>query len=149
MATQIICLDSNVFAYNTATQSVTMNDTGLFSYFEADANNEDPDFVMNGTINVVDQPDSVTATSTGDTTDIASTNIDTVGTLMVPTEDLATHLSDLENRGFYILSTHIFNDIRRGDPQTLIVSATSPSGSNSMDNVVSQLSQISSSLPYG
>ena len=44
---------------------------------------------------------------------------------MVPTEDLATYTSDLENRGFSILSTHNFNDIRGGDPQTLITWGTS------------------------
>lgn len=142
--------DSGVFAYNTATQPVTMNDTGSFSYSESDVNDEDPDFVMNGTINVVNQPDNGTTNTTiGDTIDLPNANIDTVGTLMVPTEDLDTHTSDLKNRGFSILSTYNFNDIRGVDPQTLIVWATSTSGSNSMNNIVSQLSQVSSSLPYG
>jgi hypothetical protein len=130
-------LDSGVFAYNTATQPVVMNDTGSFYYSESDVNNEDPGFVMNGTINVVDQPSGSTL----------GTNQNTVGTLMVPTEDLATYTSDLENSGFSILSTHNFNDIRGGDPQTLMVWATS-SGTNSIENIVSQLQDITSTLPY-
>ena len=34
-----------------------MNDTGTFSYYETDVNEEDTDFVMNGTIDVIDQQD--------------------------------------------------------------------------------------------
>jgi plastocyanin len=47
--------DSDVFAYNTASQPLVMNNTGSFGYYQEDVNNEDTDYVMNGTINVVDQ----------------------------------------------------------------------------------------------
>jgi hypothetical protein len=76
--------------------------------------------------------------ATGNTGNISSANIDTVGTLMVPTEDVATYTSELENAGISVLSTHNFNDIRDGDPQTLLTWGTS-SGTNSLQNVVSQL----------
>jgi hypothetical protein len=125
-----------------------MNNTGTFGYFEADVNNEDTDYVMNGTINVVDQPENPnSSTSAGNTGNQSSANIDTVGILMVPTEDLATYTSDLENGGLSVLSTHNFNDIRGGDPQTLISWGTS-SGTNSIENVISQLEGITSTLPY-
>jgi hypothetical protein len=97
-----------------------MNDTGSFYYSESDVNNEDTDFEMNGTINVVDQPDGVSTSTTSDTAGLPGTSLDTVGTLMVPTADLATYTSDLEDRGFSVLSTHNFNDFRAGDQQTLI-----------------------------
>jgi hypothetical protein len=140
--------DSDTFAYNTATQPVVMNDTGSFYYSESDVNNEDPAFVMNGTINVVDQPGgSSTAASTSDTIGLPGINLDTIGTLMVPTEDLATHTSDLENRGFSVLSTHNFDDIRSEDQQTLIVWEAS-SGTNSLENIASHLSEITPTLPY-
>lgn len=100
-----------------ASQPVVMNNTGSFGYYQADVNNEDPDYVMNGTINVVDQPDN--PTSTVNTGNLSSANIDTVGTLMVPTEELSTHTSELESGSISVLSTHNFNDIRGGDPQTL------------------------------
>ena len=55
---------------------------------------------------------------------------DTVGILMVPTQDIQTYTTDLENRGFNIDSTHNFKDLRggqsgtgqsgTGDEQTLI-----------------------------
>lgn len=139
--------DSDVFAYNTASQPVVMNNTGSFDYYQADVNNEDTDFVMNGTINVVDKSDNPNVT-TGSSTDQPSANIDTVGTLMVPTGDLPTYTSDLEDGGFSILSTYNFNDIRAGDPQTLIIWGTSSAGTSSLENIVSQLEQITPTLPY-
>ena len=139
--------DSDDFAYNTASQPVVMNNTGSFDYYQADVNNEDTDFVMNGTINVVGKSDNPN-TTIGISTDQPNANINTVGTLMVPTGDLPTYTSDLENGGFSILSTYNFNDIRSGDPQTLIIWGTSSSGTNSLVNVVSQLAQITPTLPY-
>jgi plastocyanin len=140
--------DSNDFAYNTASQPVVMNNTGSFDYYQADVNNEDTDFVMNGTINVVDKPDNPNTTTGISTDQQPNANINTVGTLMVPTGDLPTYTSDLESGGFSILSTYNFNDIRSGDPQTLIIWGTSSSGTNSLENVVSQLEQITPTLPY-
>ena len=136
--------DSDVFAYNTASQPVVMNNTGSFGYYQADVNNEDTDYVMNGTINVVDQ----SATSPTITTGNTSANIDTVGTLMVPTEELTTHTSDLENGGLSVISTHNFNDIRSGDSQTLIIWGASSSGTNSLESIVSELEGITPTLPY-
>ena len=76
--------------------------------------NEDTDFVMNGTINVVGKSDNPN-TTIGISTDQPNANINTVGTLMVPTGDCPTYTSDLENGGFSILSTYNFNDIRSGE----------------------------------
>jgi hypothetical protein len=141
-----IIFNSDVFAFNTASQAVVMNDTGSFGYYEADVNNEDVDYIMNGTINVVDQSAAPSVT-TGNNTGRSTSDIDTVGTLMVPTEDLSIYASDLENGGISVLSTHNFNDIRAGDPQTLITWGTS-SGINSLESIVSQLEGITSTLPY-
>jgi len=131
-----IIFDSDDFAYNTALQPVVMNNTGSFDYYQADVNNEDTDFVMNGTINVVDKPANPNTTTGISTDQQPNANINTVGTLMVPTGDLPTYTSDLENGGFSILSTYNFNDIRSGDPQTLIIWGTSSSGTNSLENVL-------------
>jgi hypothetical protein len=84
-------------------------------------NNEDTDFVTNETINVVDKSDYPDITTSNITGQPSSANINTVGTLMVQTEDFPTYTSDLENGGFSILSTYDFNDIRAGDPKTLII----------------------------
>lgn len=147
--TSNVVFESGDFAYNTASKFITFNNTGTFGYFEEDVIEDDPIFVMNGTINVVDQLNSLT-TTTNDTTDGSAISIDTIGTLMVPTMDLPNHTSVLENRGFSILSTHNFKDLRggqqgTGDEQTLIVWGIS---NTDMSNIISQLSEITSDLPY-
>jgi hypothetical protein len=54
------------------------------------------------------------------------TKFDAVGILMVPTQDIQTHLADLKSRGLAVDSTHNFKDLRggqsgTGDEQTLVV----------------------------
>jgi hypothetical protein len=72
---------SGKFESNTA-RSFTFNDTGTYTYFEKDVNEDDPAFIMNGTITVVNKPESVTHSS--------SSGVDTIGLLMVPTQDIQT-----------------------------------------------------------
>jgi plastocyanin len=132
------------FTFNTASKPITFNDTGSFNYFETDVNNNDPSFVMNGTINAVDQVNPLSnSNATG-------ANPDTVGTYMVPSKDLDQHISTLTSKGFTIDSTHTFEDLRGGQKgtgpeQTLIVWTTS--GMN-LDQVISALEEITPSLPY-
>jgi hypothetical protein len=40
------------FAYNAAPSPITFNDIGTVNHFETDVNNDDPDFVMNGSCHV-------------------------------------------------------------------------------------------------
>src|SRR5215211_1860026 len=48
----------------------------------------------------------------------ANSNIDTVGTYMVPTQDVDTCISELTDRGLVINSMHNFKDLR-GDKRGL------------------------------
>jgi len=147
---QNIISESNDFAFNEASTPIVLNDTGTFNYYETDVNDEDTDFVMNGTI-IVDQQDlnANTITNTPAASNSNSTrtlgNGDTAGVLMVPTEDTDTYVQDLESKGFAIDSTHNFNDIRAGDQQTLLVWTTSGIG---LDQVFSVLQEITPELPY-
>jgi len=52
-----IISESGDFAFNEASNPIVLNDTGTFNYYETDVNEEDTDFVMNGTIDVIDQQD--------------------------------------------------------------------------------------------
>ena len=75
---------------------------------------------------------------------------DTVGILMVPTQDIQTYTTDLENRGFNIDSTHNFKDLRggqsgTGDEQTLILWTTS---GIDLSSIGLSLQEFSSELPY-
>lgn len=127
-----------------------LNDTGTFNYYETDVNNEDQNYVMNGTITVVDQQDpnanlpNMSITSSSNTTGTLGKD-DTVGTLMVPTEDLDMYVQDLTSKGFTTDSTYNFNDIRAGDEQTLLVWTSS--GKNPIE-VISALQEITPQLPY-
>jgi hypothetical protein len=88
-----------------------------------------------------------TSTSFNDTC-VYTWNTDTVGVLMVPSQDIQTYTSDLHNRGFTIDITYNFKDLRggqsgTGDEQTLIVWTTS-----GMGDIVRNLQEFTLELPY-
>jgi plastocyanin len=136
--------ESGGFEYNTAVTSLAFNNTGTYTFFEKDVNEDDPAFIMNGTITVINQPELSSSSSS------ASGTFDTVGVLMVPSPDLQLYTSDLTSRGFGIDSTHNFKDLRggqsgTGDEQTLIVWTTS---GMDLSDTVANLQELSSELPY-
>jgi hypothetical protein len=105
-------------------------------------NNEDQDYVMNGTIDVVSQqdPNANNISNTG-----VRGNADTAGVLMVPAEDLDTYVQDLKSNGFAVDSAQDFSDIRAGDQQALLVWTTS---GIDLGQVISTLQRITPNLPY-
>lgn len=114
------------------------------TYFEKDVNEDDPGFVMNGTITVINQPESLTSSSA------SAPAVDTVGVLMVPSQYIQRYPSELNDRGFAINSTHNFKDLRggqsgTGDEQTLIVWTTS---GRSLPDIVTNLQEFALELPY-
>lgn len=137
-----ILFDTGTFAYNEPSKPVVLNDTGTLDYGEADVNQDDPDYVMNGTINVVAQqgPSVKNITNTS-----VLGNADTAGVLMVPAADLDTYVQDLKDNGFAVDSTQDFSDIRAGDRQVLLVWTTS---GIDLGQVVSTLQRITPNLPY-
>jgi plastocyanin len=134
--------DSSTFAYDEPSEPIVLNDTGTFNYYQTDVNNEDEDYVMNGTITVVDQQslDGNNNLNSG-----VQGNADTAGVLMVPASDVDTYTQELKNNGFAVDSTQNFNDIRAGDEQVLLVWTTS---GIDLDNVISTLQRITQTLPY-
>lgn len=150
-----VLFDSGNFAFNGASRPVVFNDTGSFNYYEANVNEEDLDFVMNGTITVVAQQQGLNAPSTITTTTPAANssvnsisildNADTAGVLMVPTMDTEKYIQDLRTKGFAIDGTHNFEDIRAGDQQTLLVWTTS---GIDLNQVISALQELTPQLPY-
>jgi plastocyanin len=124
-------------------RNYTFNDVGEFSY--ADTVEYDNGYIMRGNISVTDDR--------GSAGDLPQTTQDseTVGILMVPTQDISQYTSDLQNRGFLVDSVHNFQDLRggqsgTGDEQTLIV-WRAPTNTQ-ITSVLSQLSELSSQLPY-
>jgi plastocyanin len=143
--------DSGTFAYDESSKPIVLNDTGTFSYYETDVNNEDQDYVMNGTIDVVSQqgPNANGMASGPASNSVNPTSVkgtaDTAGVLMVPASDVDTYVQDLKSSGFSVDSTQDFSDIRAGDQQALLVWTTSGIG---LDEVVSTLQRITQGLPY-
>ena len=158
------------FLFNTATQPFAFNKTGSFDYFEKNVNNQDPKFVMDGTITVVNQPSplsdvnnskqlsnnntntnaTIANTTSSSATTTTGKNIDTVGTFMVPAKDLDKHKSELEKAGILVDSTFSYKDARGGQKgtgkeQALVVWK---SAGMDLDKVQSVLKKITPTLPY-
>ena len=125
-----------------ASQPFTFTNTGVYNY-EAEG---DPGVTMTGSVTVDNIQSSVTSTSTNAST----SNIDTVGVLMVPTQDIDEYISQITSAGITVDSTHDFQDLRggqegTGDVQTLIVWTT---GGKDLNETLSSLSELSVNLPY-
>jgi hypothetical protein len=118
-------------------RNYTFNDVGDFSY--ADTIEYENGFIMRGNISVTDDNTSSQQRTTGGSPQ-------TIGLLMVPTEDLAQHTQDLQSRGFMIESTHNFPDLREGDEQSLIVWEI-PENLD-ISTLVADLAEVSQQLPY-
>ncbi len=132
-----------------ASQAFTFSKTGVYNY-EAEG---DPGVTMTGTITVdnIQSPATFSSSSGSTTTNSnSSNNIDTVGILMVPTQDIDEYLSQLTSAGITVDNTFDFKDLRggqkgTGDTQTLIVWTTS---GKDLGESLSSLSELSADLPY-
>jgi plastocyanin len=122
----------------------TFSQVGEFNY--ADTIDYEEGFRMTGKITVIDQETMDLTSNAGNGTS------DTVGTLMVPSEDSQAITQGLRTAGFDIDSTANFQDLRSagsddgGDQQTLLVWTTN---GKETSEIISTLQQISQELPYG
>jgi len=123
-------------------RNYTFNEIGDFSY--ADTVEYENGFIMRGNISVTNDNDN-TSSQQGTT---GATPPQTVGLVMVPTEDLVQNTQDLQSRGFVIDSTHNFPDLRGGDEQTLIVWKAPESSSSNTPAIIADLAEVSQQLPY-
>jgi len=130
-----------------ASPPFTFSNTGVFNY-EAEG---DPGVTMTGSVTVDNiRSPVVSSSSSSSTTTSNSSNIDTVGILMVPTQDIDDYISQITGAGVTVDNTYDFKDLRggqegTGDTQTLIVWTT---GGKDLGETLSFLSGLSSELPY-
>ncbi|HET6588995.1 MAG TPA: hypothetical protein VFG45_02405 [Candidatus Nitrosocosmicus sp.] len=128
-------------------QSFTFSNPGKFDY-EAEG---DPGVTMTGTITVKNMESLVTSSDFSATlTKSNSSNIDTVGVLMVPTQDIDSYIQQITSAGITVDNTYDFKDLRggqkgTGDTQTLIVWTTA---NKDLTETLSSLSDLSADLPY-
>jgi plastocyanin len=123
-----------------ASRPFMFNNTGDFDYTDTVEYKEG--FVMTGNIIVNGQG------SGGQV--ISSSSFDTVGALMVPSMMIQEVTDEMRNVGFAIDSMHNFKDLRggqsdTGDEQVLVIWTSAGKG---LEDVTSQLGEISEGLPY-
>jgi len=109
----------------------------------------DPGVTMTGSVTVGNIQSSVTPSSAS-TSNSNSSGIDTVGILMVPTQNIDDYIQQITSAGITVDNTYDFKDLRggqegTGDIQTLIVWTT---GGKDLIQTLSFLSGLSSDLPY-
>lgn len=126
-------------------QSFTFSNPGEFNY-EAQG---DPGVTMTGSITVGNIDSAVTPTSSSSASSNSS-NFDTVGVLMVPTQDIDRYIQQITSAGITVDNTYDFKDLRggqkgTGDTQTLIVWTTT---GKDLGQTLSSLSELSKDLPY-
>ncbi|MGB8160011.1 MAG: hypothetical protein WCE93_07685 [Nitrososphaeraceae archaeon] len=134
------------FPFNEASKPLTLNNTDAYSYFEKGANKAVPDFVMNGTISVINSPSELRSPQNA----ASQTQIGTVGAYMVPATLLDKYTSEFAKRGMTVDSHFTYKDLRGGQkgtgPQQTLITWTTPE--TNLDKVISALKEITPTLPY-
>ena len=124
--------------FNTATEPLLLNHSGKYTYFEKNANKEDPKFVMEGSI-------TVNPNISGK---VSESPFDTMLVLMVPTNDIKEHMMTLADNKVDVIDIYSFKDLREtgggGANQTLLVLGTN----DPLDESISVLKKITPTLPY-
>jgi hypothetical protein len=153
--TKNIVLNTGRFDNFNASKPFTFNNIGTFAYSGPSYDRAVPNYKINGSITVINQPlaTSFNTTNTGTSSGgVRNDSIDTIAAIMVPSKLLNKTLSDLKNQGFTIDNQQSFASIRGGGSaaggdkqQVLLVLASS--GKN-LNQVTSALAQVASTLPY-
>jgi plastocyanin len=137
-----VLFTTGVIPDSQVSKTYTFNTPGTYNY-EAMG---DDGVIMRGTVTVKSIQSPVTTAAASP----AGGAIDTVGVLMVPTQDLGKHVQDVKNAGLTVDSTHDFKDLRggqkgTGDVQSLLVWT---SGGKDLSTIIPPLREISLALPY-
>ena len=140
----------------TASKPFTFNNVGTFAYSGPSYDKMWPNYKMNGTITVVNQPlptnFNSTATSSTSSSTTSNNSPDTIATFMVPANIADKTISDLKSKGFTVDNRYPFMSLRGGgsptggDKQQVLLVLTS-SGKN-LNEVTSALSQVDATLTY-
>ena len=161
--TKNIVYDSGRFNTFNASKPFTFNKIGTFAYTGPSFDRAFPNYKMNGSITVINQPLAVsfnTTTSTASSSSASSSvappgtdnNPDTIATLMVPSSLLNKTVSGLKSQGFTIDNQYPFLSLRGGGSQSggekqQVLLVLTSSGKN-LNQVTSALAQVASTLPY-
>jgi len=143
-----VLYDSGTFSNFAASKPVKLNNTGTFTFYEAHLDPKYPNFVLNGTLTVVNQASPISSTNK---TSSAVANFDTLVPFMVPANQQAKLISQFMSLGLGVDSTYTFKSIRGdgsegcGDKNESLLVLTS--SGKSLDQVISALKQIAPMMP--
>ena len=150
-----IVYESGIFKNFTASRPIKFNTTGTFAYSGPSFDKGVPSYKMNGTLTVVNQPLTTSFSTTANTTSsspVATKNVDTITTLMVPANLLSKVVLELKSQGFGIDNQYAFTSLRGGGStpggdkhQVLLVLTNS---GKTLNEVISPLSTIAATIPY-
>jgi hypothetical protein len=113
-----VVYESGPFINFAAPKPIEFNNTGTFAYSDPSDDKAVPNYKMNGTLTVVNQPNSNSFNSTSSTGGTTSNNIDTISTIIVPAKLLDKVSSDLKGQGFGIDNQYPFKSLRGGGSGT-------------------------------
>jgi plastocyanin len=149
--TQTVVYESGLFDNFAASKPIKFNNTGAFAYSGPSNDKAVPNYKMNGTLIVINQPLSNSFNTTS-STPATSNNIDTVSTIIVPAMKLDKVSSDLRNQGFGIDNQYPFKSLRGGGGttggdknQAMLVLTSS---GKSLNQVISALNKIVPTMGY-
>lgn len=149
--TQTVVYESGLFDNFAASKPIKFNNTGAFAYSGPSNDKAVPNYKMNGTLIVINQPLSNSFNTTS-STPATSNNIDTVSTIIVPAKILDKISSDLRNQGFGIDNQYPFKSLRGGGGttggdknQAMLVLTSS---GKSLNQVISALNKVVPTMGY-
>src|ERR1051325_3266207 len=149
--TKSVVFNTGRFNNFNASKPFTFSNAGIFAYTGPSFDRAFPNYKMNGSITVVNQPLAASFnTTTTTSTDFSSP--DTVATLMVQSSLLEKTVSGLKSQGFTIDNQYPFSSLRGGGSQSggekqQVLLVLTSSGKN-LNQVTSALAQVASTLPY-
>ena len=149
--TQTVVYESGLFDNFAASKPIKFNNTGAFAYSGPSNDKAVPNYKMNGTLTVINQPLSNSFNTTS-STPATSNNIDTVSTIIVPAMKLDKVSSDLRNQGFGIDNQYPFKSLRGGggttggDKNQVMLVLTS--SGKSLNQVISALNKVVPTMGY-
>ncbi|MGB7955562.1 MAG: hypothetical protein WCF23_16420 [Candidatus Nitrosopolaris sp.] len=146
-----VIYESGLFDNFAASKSFRPNNTGTFAYSGPSNDKAVPNYKMNGTLTVINQPNSNSFNSTSSTA-ATSDNIDTISTIIVPAKLLDKVSSDLKGQGLGIDNQYPFKSLRGGggttggDKNQVMLVLTS--SGKSLNEVISALNKVVPTLGY-
>ena len=146
-----VTYESGLFDNFAASKPFRPNNTGIFAYSGPSNDKAVPNYKMNGTLTVIDQPNSNSFNSTSSTA-ATSNNVDTISTIIVPAKLLDKVSSDLKGQGFGIDNQYPFKSLRGGGGttggdknQAMLVLTSS---GKSLNEVISALNKVVPTMGY-